>query len=303
MAAGAVKSGAVARKAPVERLAPAKVNLILRITGRRPPGAPQAGYHELDSLVVFAGVGDRLVLTPAKAPGLSVAGPFAAALAAGGANLALTALKRLAQLCDRPPNVAIRLEKNLPVAAGIGGGSADAAAVLSGLAELWGLDLANRDLRRLALSLGADVPVCLAGRPCRVAGIGEQVTPLPALPPAALLLANPGIPLATPPVFAARQGSFSAPLDWPADFADAAALARFVAAGGNDLTAAAVSLVPAVQDVLQALASTAPLASGMSGSGATCFALFADLAAAEAAEAALARQTPGWWVKAAPLLA
>ena len=290
------------RRAAVERLAPAKVNLTLRVLGRRPAGQPQAGYHELDSLVVFAGVGDRLTLTPAKAPGLAVAGPFAAALAGGGANLALTALKRAAQVFDRPPNVALRLEKNLPVAAGIGGGSADAAAVLSGLVELWGLDPAQRALHDLALSLGADVPVCLAGRPCRVAGIGERVTPLPALPPAALLLVNPRVPLATPPVFAARQGAFSPPLDWPAGFADAAALAAFVAAGGNDLTAAAVSLVPAVRAVLDALAALAPLARGMSGSGATCFALHGTLDEAAAAAARLGAAQPGWWIAAAPLL-
>jgi 4-diphosphocytidyl-2-C-methyl-D-erythritol kinase len=302
MAGNGARSGAVTPRAPVERLAPAKVNLILRITGRRPAGAPQAGYHELDSLVVFAGVGDRLVLAPAKAPGLSIGGPFAAALAGGGANLALTALKRLAELCGRPPNVAIRLEKNLPVAAGIGGGSADAAAVLSGLVEFWGLDPADRALARLALSLGADVPVCLAGRPCRVAGIGERITPLAALPPAALLLVNPGVPLATPPVFAARQGPFSAPLDWPERFADAAALARFVAAGGNDLTAAAATLVPAVREVLAAVSDLAPLASGMSGSGATCFALFDTLAAAEAAARVLRARQAGWWIAPAALL-
>lgn len=290
------------RRAAVERLAPAKVNLTLRVLGRRPPGEPQAGYHELDSLVVFAGVGDRLTLAPAKAPGLAVSGPFAAALAGGGANLALTALKRAAQLFDRPPSVAIRLEKNLPVAAGIGGGSADAAAVLSGLAELWGLDPAHRALGQLALSLGADVPVCLAGRPCRLGGVGERVTPLPPLPPAALLLVNPRVPLATPPVFAARQGAFSPPLDWPERFADAAALAAFVTAGGNDLTAAAASLVPAVRQILEALTELAPLAQGMSGSGATCFALFGDLAAATAAAARLAAAQPGWWVAAAPLL-
>ncbi len=294
--------GAIGRRAAVERLAPAKVNLTLRVTGRRPPGQPLAGYHELDSLVVFAGVGDRLTLTPAKAPGLTVTGPFAAALAGGGGNLALAALKRAAQLFDQSPNLAVHLEKNLPVAAGIGGGSADAAAVLSGLAALWGLDPASRELARLALALGADVPVCLAGRPCRVAGIGERVTPLAELPPAALLLVNPRVPLPTPPVFAARQGDFSPPLDWPAGFADAAALGRFIAAGGNDLTAAAISLVPAVGAILAALADLAPLASGMSGSGATCFALFGDLAAAAAAGCALATRHPGWWSAAAPLL-
>jgi len=295
--------GAFGRGAAVERLAPAKVNLTLRITGRRAAGQPQAGYHELDSLVVFAGVGDRLTLTPAKAAGLAVAGPFAAALAGGGANLALTALKRAAARFGRPAGVAIRLEKHLPVAAGIGGGSADAAAVLAGLAELWGLDPGDPALRRLALELGADVPVCLAGRPCRVGGIGEVVTPLAPLPPAALLLVNPRVPLATPPVFAARRGPFSPPLDWPETFADAAALAAFVAAGGNDLTAAAVSLVPAVGEILAELAALAPLASGMSGSGATCFAFYDDLAPAEAAAAALALRRPDWWIAAAPLLA
>lgn len=286
----------------VERQAPAKVNLTLRVTGRRPPDAPQAGYHELDSLVVFAGSGDRLILSTAKAPGLRVGGPFAAALAGGGTNLALAALKAVAAHAGRAPDVEIRLEKNLPVAAGLGGGSADAAAVIAGLIELWGLDPAAPALQRLAVGLGADVPVCLAGRPCRVTGIGERILRLPDLPPAALLLVNPRVPLATPPVFAARRGPFSAPLDWPAGFADAPALAAFVAAGGNDLTEAAVSLVPPIATVLAALAELRPLARGMSGSGASCFALFGALEDAEAAARRLAAAQPGWWTAAAPLL-
>ncbi len=291
------------RRRQVERLAPAKVNLTLRVTGRRPPGGPQAGYHELDSLIVFAATGDRLTLATATAPGLRITGAFAAALTGGGTNLALAALKKVAAFAGRAPEIEITLEKNLPVAAGIGGGSADAAAVISGLAELWGLDAADPALQRLAVSLGADVPVCLAGRPCRVTGIGEQIEILPALPPAALLLVNPRVPLATPPVFAARQGPFSPPLDWPAGFADAAALADFIAAGGNDLTAAATQLVPQIAEIFEALSAARPLARGMSGSGATCFALFTTVAEAEAAARQVASSHPGWWSAAAPFLA
>lgn len=289
--------------AAVERLAPAKVNLALRVTGRRPPGGPWGGYHELDSLVAFAAIGDRVSLAPAAALSLTLAGPFAAALEGGGENLVVTAARRLAEAAGRAPAVAIRLEKNLPVAAGLGGGSADAAAVLDALAELWALAPGAPDLAALAAGIGADLPVCLAGQPCRVRGIGEQVEPLATLPPAALLLVNPGVAQPTPPVFAARRGPFGQPLPWPAaGIADLTSLARLVREGGNDLEAAARALCPAIGAVLAALRGLAPLASGLSGSGATCFALYPCVAEAAAAADALAAAHPGWWIAAAPLL-
>ena len=292
---------------PVERLAPAKVNLTLRVTGRRPPGGPQGGYHELDSLIVFAAVGDRIRLAPAEGLSLALSGPFAGQLAdePPEGNLALRAARRLAELAGRSPGVAIALEKNLPVAAGIGGGTADAAAVIDGLCALWSLPTADLDLSALTEALGADLPVCLAGRPCRVSGIGERVEPLPPLPEAALLLVNPRKPLPTPAVFEARRGGFSPPLALPAGAPwRFSALAALVAEGGNDLTAAAEAVCPAVGGVLAALRALDPPALGMSGSGATCFALYPTLAAAEA-EAVRLAQTPdaaGWWIAPAALL-
>lgn len=293
---------------PVERLAPAKVNLTLRVTGRRPPGGPHGGYHELDSLIVFAALGDRIRLAPAADLTLALSGPFAPQLRdePPEANLALRAARRLAELAGRPPAVAIALEKNLPVAAGIGGGTADAAAVIDGLCELWSLPPDDLDLPALTQALGADLPVCLAGRPCRVSGIGERVEPLPPLPEAALLLVNPREPLPTPAVFKARQGGFSPPLTLPQQapwtFDELAAL---VGVGGNDLAAAAEAVCPAVGRVLTAIRALYPPACGMSGSGATCFALYPTLDAAEADAVRLAEspEAVGWWIVPAALLA
>ena len=286
---------------PVARLAPAKINLTLRITGRRAAGLPHAGYHELDSIVVFAAVGDQLGFRHAPELSLRLSGPFGKALEDEPDNLVLRAARLLAAASGSPEAATIMLDKRLPIASGIGGGSADAAAALLGLAALW--DLQGYDLAQFADKLGADVPVCLAGRPCRVTGIGEVLTPLPKLPPTTLLLANPGVPSPTAPVFAARRGAFSdafVPTD--RHFADAQSLAALVREGGNDLAEPAISLVPAIADVLEALRSFNPLAAAMSGSGATCFALFADPDEAEAAAQRLRQQQPGWWIAAAPLL-
>jgi 4-diphosphocytidyl-2-C-methyl-D-erythritol kinase len=285
----------------VARLAPAKVNLTLRVTGRRAAGLPHAGYHELDSLVVFAAVGDRLQFRGGRALSLKIEGRFAAALQDEPDNLVLRAARLLQEATGTPAGASIVLDKRLPVASGIGGGSADAAAALLGLAELW--DLEGVDLRPLAEKLGADVPVCLASRPCRVAGIGEALTPLPKLPAATLLLVNPLLPSPTAPVFAARRGNFSQALaPRPDSFTNAAGLASLVREGGNDLTAAAVGLVPAIGEVLRELARLQPLACAMSGSGATCFALFAEAAEADMAAERLGRERPQWWSVTAPLL-
>jgi 4-diphosphocytidyl-2-C-methyl-D-erythritol kinase len=268
--------------------APAKVNLHLRVTGRR-----DDGYHLLDSLVVFAAVGDRVAAAPADALTLTLAGPEAGALAAETDNLVLRAARALAAATGRGPRAAITLEKHLPVASGIGGGSADAAAALRVLDALWGGGLDAAALRGVAASLGADVPVCVESRPARMQGIGEVIGPAPALPRCGLVLANPRLALATPAVFRARAGGFSAPADPPARFADAAALAAWLAPLGNDLEAAAIGLCPPVAEVLAAIVATPGcLLARMSGSGATCFGLYASAAAAEAAAA---RLPAAWW--------
>jgi len=278
--------------AGIRQTAPAKVNLYLHVVGRRADG-----YHAIDSLVAFAGIGDGLTAGAADELTLAVEGPFAGALPAPGDNLVLAAARRLAAAAGVAPRAALRLVKRLPVAAGIGGGSADAAAALRALARLWGV--ATVDLAGLAASLGADVPVCLAARASLVAGIGERLRPAPALPVVSAVLVNPGVALATAAVFAAREGAFSTPAPPIEAPADAAALAQALATRSNDLEAPARRLAPVIDAVLAALAAQPGcLIARMSGSGATCFALFAGPGAAATAAERIAAARPDWWVVA-----
>ncbi|MCT8331016.1 4-(cytidine 5'-diphospho)-2-C-methyl-D-erythritol kinase [Albidovulum sediminis] len=273
-----------------EDFAPAKVNLALHVTGRRADG-----YHLLDSLVVFAGVGDRLAVTPGPELRLIIDGPMAGALTAEPDNLVLRAARFLGE-----ERVVIRLTKHLPVASGIGGGSADAAAAIRAICRLRGRALPEA---ALTAPLGADVPVCLIGRPARVQGIGERVEPLSGLPPAHLVLANPGVSLATPAVFGALRRRDGAPLPPLPPLADVADLARYLATCRNDLEDAACALEPVIGEVIGALGDQPGcLLSRMSGSGATCFGLFADRTAATEAAAALRHRQPGWWVEEAAVL-
>ena len=273
--------------------APAKINLYLHVVGRRADG-----YHLLDSLVAFAAVGDDLAFTPAGDLSLTIDGPFAADLGTDADNLVLRAARALAIAAGRAPAVAIRLTKRLPVASGIGGGSADAAATLRGLGELWNLRLPPDRLQTIALGLGADVPVCLAGLPSFFGGIGDEVAPAPPLPPAAIVLVNPGIPLATAAVFRARAaGRYSAPARWTAAVPEVGALATLLAARANDLTESAVALAPVIADVLADLErQPGCLLARLCGSGATCFGLFRDSAAAQSAATAIAAARSTWWV-------
>lgn len=265
--------------------AAAKVNLYLHVTGRRADG-----YHLLDSLAVFPAAGDVLEAEPAPALSLAIEGPFAEALA-GGDNLVLRAARAL----DPARSAALRLTKNLPVASGIGGGSADAAAALRLLSRLWQCPVPEG----AALGLGADVPVCLASKPARMQGVGEVLLAPPRLPRFGMVLVNPRTPIATPAVFARRAGAFSSPAALPEAWADAAAMARDLAALGNDLEPSAVALCPPIGEVLAAIAAVpGSLLARMSGSGATCFGVFATTGAARAAAGLLAR--PGWWVWGGP---
>jgi 4-diphosphocytidyl-2-C-methyl-D-erythritol kinase len=280
--------------------APAKINLFLHISGRRADG-----YHLLDSLVAFADIGDTVTATLAEGLSLTVRGPEAGALGGlGDDNLVLRAARALAAHCGVAPNAALTLDKELPVASGIGGGSSDAAAALRALAALWRFPL--DDVAALAAALGADVPVCLAGQPARVGGIGEQLELLPRLPELGIVLANPRRELPTPAVFRARQGAFQPAAHPAADFSDPEALPEALIAAlapcRNDLTDAALSLMPEIAVLLDRLAALpgARLAR-MSGSGATCFALFADRAAAIAAAAGLAAAEPRWWIRGGSL--
>ncbi len=271
--------------------APAKVNLTLHVTGRR-----DDGYHLLDSLVVHVGTGDDLTVADADAPAFIVTGPHAAGVPADGSNLVL----RAAALMGGPP-LSITLDKRLPPASGIGGGSSDAAATLRAIAALRGAPLPTGDA---VLALGADVPVCLAARPARMSGIGERLAPVAPLPPAWLVLVNPGVSVPTPVVFRALACRENPPMpaDLPA-WPDAPALAAWLTTQRNDLEAPARAIAPAIGDTLAALAATPGCRlARMSGSGATCFGLYATATAAEAAAASLSAAHPDWWTAAAPLL-
>ena len=272
----------------VER-ARAKLNLDLIRTARR-----ANGYHELDSVVAFADVGDELRFAPASDLRIVCTGPFAGDLPDGEGNIVRRAALRLAEAAGVAPRADIRLDKRLPVASGIGGGSADAAAALRGLARLWGVPAEAPILARVALALGSDVLACLGSRSARMQGIGELIEPLPDLPRFDLVLANPGTPLSTAAVFAAVDPACFgtrgkalpevATLDW---------LRR----GRNDLEPPARSLLPAIGEVLAALAAAPGCRlARMSGSGPTCFGLFDGPATAKEAAFLLAGSRPGWWV-------
>lgn len=278
----------------VELVARAKLTLYLHILARRADG-----YHELDGLVAFAALGDRLTLAPAEELTLDISGPFADALARAGDNLVLRAARLLRARFAIRSGAEIRLEKRLPVAAGLGGGSADAAAALRGLSSLWRLDASEAELAGLAAELGADVPVCLLGLPSFMGGVGERLKPAPALPELGVILVNPRVPLATAEVFAARAGGFSRPSRWAEPVRDAASLAALLQERRNDLTQPALALVPEIGQVLTALSELPQvLLARMAGSGASCFGLVRGAAEAAAGAEALRARLPGWWVAA-----
>ncbi|MFP5511830.1 MAG: 4-(cytidine 5'-diphospho)-2-C-methyl-D-erythritol kinase [Alphaproteobacteria bacterium] len=300
---------------PIVEAAPAKLNLYLHVTGRRADG-----YHELDSLVAFAELGDTIALTPVAArvalrgadlpPAglrLAIAGPFGPVLMGENpaGNLVMRAARALAARLGRQADVMIALTKALPVASGIGGGSADAAACLRALARMWGVPADDPALFAVAAGLGADVPVCVAGRSCYFGGIGDVLDEAPELPETHVVLVNPNVPVPTPAVFkamaAARAESgarFSAPARFTRKPADAADLAALLRERTNDLTAPALTVAPVIAEVLSALERSAGcLLPRLSGSGATCFGLYATAREAEAAASAIAAAEPGWWVK------
>lgn len=284
----------------VTEFAPAKVNLSLHVLGKRTDG-----YHLLESLVVFADIGDHLTVEPADDLSMKVSGPNADALAdtTDADNLVLKAARLLDGGSGR--GARITLEKYLPVAAGIGGGSADCAAALRALNTVWDLGHDQTTLAELGLDLGADVPICVqAPRPSIMAGIGEKLAPAPQLPALWCVLVNPGVPVSTGPVFKAlnaQAATADSDTFWPGAFADAKAAARFLKTCRNDLEPPARALVPEVGETLQAIAATdGCLIARMSGSGATCFGLYADADAADRAASVLAR--PGHWVHAGAIL-
>jgi 4-diphosphocytidyl-2-C-methyl-D-erythritol kinase len=292
----------VSGAAAITETAPAKVNLTLRVTGRRPDG-----YHELESLVAFARVGDRLAFTPSDALVLEVTGSFAGAAGNLADNLVLKASRELASRVDGLRLGRFALTKELPVAAGLGGGSADAAAALRLLARANGLTPDDTRLLAAAGATGADVPVCLDVKPRVMRGIGEVLAAPLALPPLPAVLVNPGVPLATKDVFAAfaRAGSPKPAQTFDTTRLGAVSVETMLAGlanGTNDLEPAAIVLCPAVADTLAALSATAGCRlARMSGSGATCFGLYHSEATAEAAAQTIGGSQPDWWVRATVL--
>ena len=285
---------------PLVEEAPAKVNLTLRVLGRRADG-----YHDLESLVTFADFGDRLTLSPGAPLRLTLGGPRAAQLGGGADNLVFKAVQALNARAPGLVLGAFHLDKHLPVAAGIGGGSADAAAALRLLARSNGIAPDDPRLHDAACATGADVPVCLDPRTRLMRGIGEKLSPALALPRQHAVLVNPGVALATRAVFAGWT-----PGQKPAGLLDVASLAnldgerllRLLAAQSNDLEPAAIELAPAIADALTALRALSGCRfARMSGSGATCFGIFDAAGAAHNAAAALSGKFPQWWVRACAL--
>lgn len=273
----------------------AKINLALHVTGQRPDG-----YHLLDMLVTFADHGDRLDFMPSPTDEFTLSGRFGETLAGdGGTNLVLKARDLLREVIGPLAfPVRIHLEKNLPVASGIGGGSADAAATLRGLMRLWDTSLPEEALAALALKLGADVPMCLASRPLIARGIGEKIEPVPELPVLAMVLANPLKGVSTPEVFRRLATKNNPTLRLAPSLRGTADWLAAIGAARNDLEPPARELVPEIAVISAMLQAHGALLTRMSGSGATCFGIFATVAAAEDAAAALHDARSDWYFQA-----
>jgi 4-diphosphocytidyl-2-C-methyl-D-erythritol kinase len=285
----------------------AKVNLTLRVVGRRTDG-----YHDLESVVAFADCADKLTLTPGPELMLKTVGPLATACGELSDNLVLKAARLLGEAVPDLKSGAFVLDKLLPVAAGIGGGSADAAAALRLLARLNNLSLDDKRLRKVALKVGADVPVCLASRACDMTGVGENLLPLspPKMPS---VLVNPCVPVATKDVFAAlglRSGELRVGVadvmteasSWPEEGGSLEEWVEALAAGTNDLEEPAMRIQPVIGEVIAALNATdGAWLARMSGSGATCFAVYENTAEAQRAADKIRLEHPSWWVHAGTL--
>lgn len=269
----------------ITETAPAKINLFLHVGERR-----DDGFHPLQSLAVFTGLGDVLAMEEAVGLSLAVEGPFAAGLAGEGDNLVLRAARALDSR-----GAHLTLTKNLPVASGIGGGSADAAAALRGLSKLWNT---SADLHAVGATLGSDIPVCIDSTAAFMEGRGEILRPIEAMPRVPMLLVNPGVAVATKDVFAALESRTGVEMKLPRGrFEDTADLLRFLESTRNDLEAPALKLQPVIGEVLKAIAALpGALLARMSGSGATCFGIFADDDCCQRAARTLSQAAPDWWV-------
>jgi 4-diphosphocytidyl-2-C-methyl-D-erythritol kinase len=277
--------------------APAKINLYLHITAKR-----NDGYHLIESLVAFADCGDQVSVASSDKLKLNIKGPFSENLTSNHDNLVIKAAILLANFAGIKATADITLIKELPVASGLGGGSADAAATLHALTKLWGLTVSPKDLHILAKKLGSDVPVCLKAVASIITGVGENITPVRKLPQLWVVLVNPRVSVSTAEVFANYHNEFSIPQPYTANPQSAQEVANLLSGYRNDLTSAALKVAPIIKDVLTAVEATEnQLLTRISGSGATCFALFKTKCAAITATEFLRAQYPMWWVKTVSL--
>jgi 4-diphosphocytidyl-2-C-methyl-D-erythritol kinase len=279
-------------------IAPAKVNLTLHVTGQR-----DDGYHLLDSLVVFTDAGDVIKVAPANTLTLVVSGPFAFGVPTDGTNLVLRAAETLRRIRGVIKGAAITVEKNLPNAAGLGGGSSDAATTLKLLAELWEVSPLYASTPEV-LMLGADVPVCMSSpTPTRMSGIGELLAPVPKLPTCALVLINPKVSVPTGAVFDGLATKQNPPMDRIPENLSFADFADWLAAQRNDLQPPAIKTAPAIKAAIDRLNKNPTIAfAGMSGSGATCFGITKNMADARHAARIIQVAEMGWWVTPAEVL-
>lgn len=279
--------------------APAKVNLALHVTGRR-----EDGYHLLETFAVFTALGDRISAEPDDHDSFSIDGPEAGPLRgeASGSNLVVCARDALREAARADGHAAepmrLHLDKHLPVASGIGGGSADAAAALKLLARLWGYQPAPEKLAAIGLQLGADVPMCLASRPLIASGIGEALAPVELGFVLDLVIVNPRIGVSTPVVFSALESRTNPPLPAHRGLSDRSSFISWLTQTRNDLEPPACAKVPGIAECLQSLQDAGALFARMSGSGASCFGIYESAAAAETAALAIRKAQPGWFVEA-----
>jgi 4-diphosphocytidyl-2-C-methyl-D-erythritol kinase len=274
--------------------APAKVNLALHVTGRRADG-----YHLLDSIAVFADIGDVVEIAPAARLSLSIGGPFAAHAPGDEGDLAHRAAIAFFEHAGIAPDVSIRVEKNIPAGAGLGGGSADAAAVLAGLNRAFDARISEATLRAIGLKLGADVPMCLVGSALRARGVGEAIEPLRDWPALPLVLVWPGRPVSTAEVFRTLIRRDNSPLPSPPANPTIDAVATYLASCRNDLEDSALAIAPEIDETLRLLRRTPScLLARMSGSGSACFGLYPDITRAEAVAGRLKAERSGWWIAA-----
>ncbi len=291
----AVSSGSAVGSVALSVIAPAKINLFLHVVGRR-----RDGFHLIQSLFAFASFGDQLTLSADCKLKLELEGPFSHNLEAGN-NLILKAAAALAQAANLDnPGAKIRLCKNLPVAAGIGGGSADAAAALHALQDIWQVETTHHDVLKLALKLGADVPACYVGQPVIVSGIGEEMMPYEHLPNLPIIVVNPGRKMSTHNVFAAfREQAQTFSKRMPASLIrDGIDIWDLLSRTRNDLETIVSRLAPRVANCLQAISKTAQCRlARMSGSGACCFGLYGDQQFASLAAEEIKSLYPSWWVQ------